>query len=167
MMPILYLLSPVSVLAVLAIGLPSPAVAASVGQVLAGEVLGDTTSLRCAFDRGIQADWKSGEATVQSLDGEDFGFQIDNVNVADGTARIIGNAGAADLIIVAAEDVVHFLEHTPLGGLNLTTVFPSDGRRDGRVAFPAVHSRHLNLGGLGSRSDPFPSQRYGRCVAWD
>ena len=114
-------------------------------------------SVRCDIGRGTQASWDGGK--VQLLNS-DFGpggeVTFDSIDAKAGKARIIGNVGAGDVLVLVTIAGLTFVEQTPLGNVNFTTVFASyDSPSSGR--FVAVSSRHQNLNG------PFPSQWHGTC----
>jgi hypothetical protein len=67
-----------------------------------------------------------------------------------------GNAGATPLVKIDGPDVVHFLESTPLGTVNITQIETT--LKDGK--YRAVHSRHPAIFG-----DIFPSQWLLTCEA--
>jgi len=112
-------------------------------------------SLKCEFPTSASNDWQKDAPEPIVEKGQKFAFYIDGIGTSKGTARIIGNAGAKDLTVVSSKELIHFLETTPSGNLNITTVF--DARtKDGR--YKAVHSRHMTMMG-----GPLPSQAYGFC----
>lgn len=119
-------------------------------------------SLRCIFGDGFTASWVTPErvtlrANTWSSSPEPVFF--DNINAQTGVARLIGNAGATDVLVVAGPRNVVFLEQTAAGNMIMTTVYgaPSDGNW-----FPAVMSRHITL-----TSGPFASSYHGRCLRTD
>lgn len=115
-------------------------------------------SLKCEFRTSAQSDWKEDVPKPKVEKGQKFTFHLDSIDTSKGTARIIGNAGAGDLTVVGTQESIHFLETTPSGNVNITTVF--DARtKDGR--HKAVHSRHVTMMG-----GPLPSQAYGFCRSW-
>lgn len=113
-------------------------------------------SLKCEFPWFASADWDR-DAPVLKSSKQQFGFHIDGIDRAKNAARLIGNAGAEDLIVLGNFDATAFIEQTPAGYLNVTTVY---GWKDTGGRFKAVHSRHVAIGG------PAPSQNYGYCQAW-
>ena len=117
-----------------------------------------TGSLRCAFYWYASVDWDADEPDADIATEEDFIFQIDAIDLSGGTARMIGNSAAADLNLISGADRLSFMELTPIGAINLTTVY---AWRDSEGSFKSVHSRHIAIRG------PFPSQHYGRCEPWD
>ena len=113
-------------------------------------------SLKCSFPWSASADWDRDEPRVKNA-SQEFGFQIDGIDHRQGSARIIGNAGADDLTALRGADSVSFLERVPAGTINVTTVY---AWRNTEGRFKAVHSRHVAIGG------PAPSQNYGYCQVW-
>jgi hypothetical protein len=114
-------------------------------------------SLKCSFPSYASADWDEDRPQVKTGKQADFGFNIDSIDYKKGSARLIGNAGAEDLIAIAGDSSASFVERVPLGTVNVTTVY---AYRDRAGHFKAVHSRHTHIGG------PSPSQNYGFCQPW-
>ena len=119
--------------------------------------LSSITSWRCEFPVQAFTDWASNSPDPE-VSTQDITFHIDNVNLDQGSARLIGNAGSSNLRVTQSTlGTLHFLELTG-GGLNVTSIFdsPSDPV-PGRSAFKAVASRHQRV----------TSQNYGFCVSWE
>jgi hypothetical protein len=114
-------------------------------------------SLKCVFPWYASADWDADVPTVKSAAQDGFAFHIDGIDYAKSGARLIGNAGAEDLVAARGASSVSFIERVPVGALNVTTVY---GWRSKDGHFKAVHSRHTAVGG------PSPSQSYGFCQPW-
>ena len=114
-------------------------------------------SWKCEFPSLAVADWAQDEPTP-ALKEQTFSFHIDNVDVRARNARMIGNAGSEDLAVISGTGVLHFLEFTPTGNINITTIFAAVAGADTRKA---VHSRHVLL------FHPLPSQAYGFCRPWE
>jgi hypothetical protein len=115
-------------------------------------------SLKCSFPWYASASWESDQPEVKTAEQKGFEFHIDGIDYKQTKARIIGNAGSDDLAAMSGTDSVSFLEQTPFGATNLTTVY---AWRDKGGRFKAVHSRHTAIGG------PSPSQNYGFCQPWE
>jgi hypothetical protein len=115
-------------------------------------------SWKCDFPLAASSDWQKDEP-LPELKKQMFSFNIDSVDTQGKKARMIGNAGSDDVDVLFGADVLHFLEVTPIGNLNVTTIFAS-AVKSGK--FKSVHSRHVNL--IGS---PLPSQAYGFCQVWE
>ena len=115
-----------------------------------------TRSLRCSFDWTAHLHPTTVDRpTVDTVDDQ---FQIDGIDHTENLARMIGNVAAADFVVLSGVDGLSFIETTPSGAVNLTTVYAwryPDG------SFMAAYSRHTALLG------PFPQQLYGRCEPWD
>ena len=108
-------------------------------------------SLKCTFPWYASADWNEDAPKVKNATQE-FGFNIDSIDYPKGSARMIGNAGAEDLVAASGEATVSFIEQVPVGSFNITTVY---AWRNKAGHFKAVHSRNTAIGG------PSPSQNYG------
>ena len=123
-------------------------------------LLWSTRSLRCSFGRvaHLRPPWiDTNQPSLEDGNG-DLRFQINAIDHTGNRARMIGNAGAADLILIRAADRLSFVERTAAGAVNLTTVY---AWRDSEGGFKTVHSRHTAVSG------PSPQQHYGRCETWD
>ena len=123
-------------------------------------VLQSTRSLRCSFSRAafLQPPWIDTDRPSLEDGDEDLRFQIDAIDHAGNRARMIGNAASVDIILIRGADGLSFIERTPSGGVNLTTVY---AWRDSDGGFKTVYSRHTAVVG------PSPQQLYGRCEPWD
>lgn len=125
------------------------------------ERLVSATSLRCELTKGTQASWDSGDLTLaQSDSGASGEVTFDSINHKRGTARLIANAGATDVKVMASSTGLTFVEKTDVGNWNFTTVF-AHYDAPGSRRFVVVESRHTTLSTL---IGPFPSQYYGSCV---
>lgn len=130
---------------------------AALAQTVQELPLVSVKSWKCEFPSLAVADWAQDEP-APALKEQTFSFHIDNVDVPAGKACIIGNAGSADLVVLSGAGALHFLEITPTGNLNITTIFSAVAGPD---RLKAVHSRHVLL------FYPFPSQAYGYCRPWE
>ena len=116
-------------------------------------------SFRCSFPQYSTVDWDNrDQPQLQTGTEDDFVFQIDGIDYSTGDARVIGNIGASDLVVVPGVTTVSFIEAIPSGGVNLTTVYAWRDSMGSR--FKAVHSRHTAVLG------PSPSQYFGYCEVW-
>jgi len=126
-------------------------------QKQAPSPLFSATHLSCSFPVYAAPVWKDGAAQVVSR-AQDFTFDIDAINTKKNSAQIIGKGGgSAHASTVVTPIALNIIEATPIGNLNVTTVFVA-GSEDGK--YMAVHSRHI--GDL--TSAPAPSQNYGTCT---
>jgi hypothetical protein len=113
--------------------------------------------LSCTFPVYAAPVWKEDAAQVVSK-AQDFSFDIDQIDTKKNSARIVATGGAtAHASTVVTPTGVNIIEATPIGNLNVTTVFVG-GSVDGK--FIAVHSRHLG----DVTTTPSPSQSYGSCT---
>lgn len=114
-------------------------------------------SLRCEFPVGVATDWDSGSPIGEktSLNGP---LVFDSIDHKANSARLIGNVGASDLLLLATVDSLTFIEVTSTGNVNVTTVFSYYAKRT--RDFIVVHSRHVSI------VQPFPSQYHGTCEVW-
>lgn len=142
--------------------LPSPVFPAKNSGLFS--TLSLTRSLRCTFSTVIQGDWEGGRLSTSKDDNQSFVLHFDGIDLAKKKARLIGNLGADDVVVMLTPRSLTFLEMTPSGNLNFTTVFPS--YRKGSQDFIAVTSRHLILDGIPD-DYPFPSQHHGSCRTWE
>lgn len=122
------------------------------------DLLVHAKSIRCKFDQGTVAVYKSGTLTLkQERFGEDNTFTFDSINPRASTARLIANAGAGDVTVLPTMGGLTFVETTTFGSVNVTTVF-GDYATPSTQEYIGVTSRHVAvLGG------PIPSQYHGLC----
>lgn len=126
--------------------------------------LAQSRSLKCLFVEAAQADWSTGRLNTSTIKNEKFALHFDSIDAKKGTSRLIGNVGAADLVAVLTLEGLTFIEQTPSGNHNFTTVFPF--YKKDTQEFVAVTSRHVMLPDVDSES-PLPSQRHGTCRVWE
>jgi len=111
-------------------------------------------SFRCTFSDGITSTFESG--VVSPKRGQQINDLVfDQINVVNGTGRVIGNAGAEDVRVFQGYNSIHIIEYTRVGNLIVTTIYLQVDKD--RAALPAVHSRHNYL------SSAIPSQSVGYC----
>jgi len=116
--------------------------------------------LKCRFPTASAAAWKSGDPQVQ-LTTQELLFEINNIDVQDGTAEFIGTAGRAYVTAVLSGWSLYFVENS-VGQLNVTTVFAQEASPK---RLKAVHSRHGYLQMTVGKfiAEPSVSQNYGDC----
>jgi hypothetical protein len=113
------------------------------------------SALVCSFDEGVFTVFENGGFKTKQTDGGDH-FVIAAIDATAGKAQIVGNAGAANVAMVVGEATATFIERTPMGNINTTTIYLKlEGTR-----FPAVESRHV-----GDAFGLMLSQNYGYCEA--
>ena len=116
--------------------------------------------LKCRFPTASAAAWKSGDPQVQ-IKTQELLFEINNIDVQDGTAEYIGTAGRAFVTAVLSGWSLYFVENS-VGQLNVTTVFAQEASPK---RLKAVHSRHGYLQMTVGKfiAEPSVSQNYGDC----
>jgi hypothetical protein len=115
-------------------------------------------SLQCEFGEGYAVSWKSGKPQFESGSMGTV-TTFDSIDLKKGTARVIANAGAGDVIVIPTASGLNFMEKTDSGNLVFTTVFYHYASPD-IPRYVAVTSRHMDMFG------PFPSQYHGTCKIW-
>ena len=125
----------------------------------AGTRLMKARSLKCSFGPGTHADWSGDEVKVHTS-RYDVTIHFDSIDLKSQTARMISNAGSADIVVFPTPSGVTFIEKMLSGNISITTVFTR--YKKGETSFIAVTSRHMNL-----MSNPLPSQYHGTCKVWE
>jgi hypothetical protein len=137
--------------------------AASAQAQTAGEPanpLSQIKALKCQFPAATSAVWKEGAPQAQTKT-QDMRFEINAIDVGDGTAEFQGTAGRAYVTAVLSGWSLYFVE-SAVGQLNVTTVFSQEASPK---KLKAVHSRHGYLEMKVGRfvAEPSVSQNYGEC----
>ena len=120
-------------------------------------VFSQTLSFRCNFTDGQITNFDSGVPTTKH-ESKFTELVYDQIDTVKKSARLIGNIGVAEVQVVEGSQLMHLVEITISGNLNLTTIFFTDKSKFSG-AYPVVHSRHLKT----SASGPLPSQYIGLC----
>jgi hypothetical protein len=115
--------------------------------------------LKCSFKEGVSTSWHAKGVKIES-DQWKGDTIFDSIDIKQGKARIVGNQGASDIILIGSPSGITFIENTGIGNMVFTTVFPL--YRPGTDQFCAVMSRHMNL-----ITEALPSQYYGTCRVWE
>ena len=116
-----------------------------------------TLSFRCNFTDGQITNFDSGVPTTKH-ESKFTELVYDQIDTVKKSARLIGNVGVAEVQVVEGSQLMHLVEITNSGNLNLTTIFFTDKSKLSGT-YPVVHSRHLKT----STSGPLPSQYIGLC----
>ena len=122
-------------------------------------------TMKCIYEFSISAEYKDGQWETEKNKG--FSFVFTNINIENRSARLVGNAGSAEVDVVATTKAITFVELTPGGNYNLTSIFLPYKLKDSDSTFLSVHSRHINMSSPSYPLDPIPSQFYGKCVRWE
>jgi len=101
-----------------------------------------TKSLLCVFGPGTVAEWGARGFSI-SHDAWKGDTHYDSINSKEGKARLIGNQGATDVLVLTSPEGLTFLEAIGTGNFSFTTVYASYCGAVG--SFCAVMSRHMNL----------------------
>lgn len=113
-------------------------------------------SLKCHFERGFATHWEGNQSkTAPGTFNVDVVF--DNIDYRRGTARVIGNLGAANATISSSPVGLSIIEVEP-GVTDLTTVFAAYNKSGD---FLAVDTRHANVAQF-----PMAEQFFGACKLW-
>ncbi|MEP3113017.1 hypothetical protein [Nisaea sp.] len=95
-------------------------------------------ALICEIASGTEAAVR--ETEHQPVEPKAMSFVIAAIDYAQGTAQLIGAAGAVPLALIKGNSSVSFVEVTNYGNVTLTTVFPDP---NSKTEFSVVHSRHM------------------------
>lgn len=100
-------------------------------------------TLKCSFTASASTEFKDGQRVISSTKDEGQST-FSAVNIQKGTAKVVGNIRAADVLVRYTQGEIWFIETTPAGNLVITTVFPiyAQGTED----FVVVESRHSMVG---------------------
>src|SRR5438132_6530883 len=123
------------------------------GQSSVGERLARAKSMKCVFAAMATGDWAKGKGDVHGeIKRSNLSISFDTIDADEGTARVIGNFGASDIIVRLSAGTLHFVQSFREGPLYATTIFPYE-TVDGKLK--AVHTRHefteVSLPGFTSR----------------
>ncbi len=114
----------------------------------------DLGAFVCSFPGGVFAPFEEGLWRPEPTSGMSLTFAA--VDIARGTAQLVGNAGVADVQVLVGRDNLHLVETTGSGNLTITTIYAGSGG----TLLPAVHSRHV-----GHSVTPMATQMHGTCEA--
>ena len=115
-----------------------------------------TLSFRCNFTDGQITNFDKGSPSTKR-ENKFTELIFDQIDINKKTARLIGNAGVAQVQALEGDESIHLVEITNSGNLNMTTIFLTDKNKSIGI-FPVVHSRHIKIA-----SSPLPSQYVGLC----
>ena len=141
------------------LGIALAAAGGARAQAQLDERLAKASYLTCEFTTMAVGNWGAAGAAVETKPAKlSLGFR--DVNADEGSARVIGPFGPADIIVRLTSGALHFVQSFSDGPMYATTIFPSESR--GKLK--AVHTRHeytqVSLPGYTSR----PEQYYGECA---
>jgi hypothetical protein len=128
----------------------------SQAQTTAVPSLATVKSFACSFPSYAAVRWATPPQVMS--DTQEFSFKIDTIDLKKRSARLVGTGGSALVSLLSSAVGVTVIEQTPLGNVNITTVF-AFGQQN--RTFFAVHSRHIG----DPTAPPTVSQNYGSCEA--
>jgi hypothetical protein len=112
-------------------------------------------TFRCKFSEGQSTTFDDGSPSSKRSEFPELLF--DKINVEKGTARIIGNNGAVDIVALRSSESVHLIEQTAIGNLSIATIFINEKFKKIN-SYPIVISRHMTIS-----VSPHTSQHRGLC----
>lgn len=116
---------------------------------------GSAPDLTCRFETGTSVSYENGDFATKAP--APISFEITSIDLDGQSAALLAGADQpkGKLAIARAIGANHFLEIATEGYWNVTTVYQTDPKTG---AHPAVHSRHLGVGG-----QPVFAQYAGTC----
>ena len=122
-------------------------------------------TIRCAIKEGHTSEFNGKELSFEkgafSKKAEDSLLTLAKIDLKNGTAIAIGNAGTDDVIVRPAETGINFIGFTGNGALVASTIF-SNMDAEGNYFFAT--SRHTQLSKLLlGKTTSMPSQWIGSC----
>lgn len=118
-------------------------------------------TLKCFFETGYTTTYDNGKLSEPEKSKKPFGEEstiLDSIDLQKGTARLVGNNGAGALAVSSTFNSLNFVEVTPVGNVNLITVF--DALEKSKNKYVAASSRHIAT----FMNEPMISQLFGSCV---
>src|SRR5262245_47329695 len=82
------------------------------------------STYRCSFSDGVTTEWKDGQFETRKSSLSDQAAAIvvfDQINAQKGTARVIGNAGAADIMAMQTPKFLSLVEFSETGNIVFTS----------------------------------------------
>lgn len=116
---------------------------------------GAELTFRCKFSEGQSTNYDGGKPSSKRDEFPDLIF--DKINLEKGTARIIGNNGAVDIVAKSGMESVHLIEETAFGNLSVATIYTNEKFKKIN-SYPIVISRHMTI-----FVSPHTSQHRGLC----
>ena len=110
----------------------------------------------CSFPLYASVAWTTPPQVVSQ--SQQFTFRFDSIDLKKRSGRLVGTGGTTLVSVLATAVGVTLIEQTPLGNVNVTTIFAAGQQSR---TFLAVHSRHIG----DPTSPPTVSQNYGTCDA--
>jgi hypothetical protein len=121
------------------------------------------SALRCEFESHTSGTSQSKDSRISAMVKQEPGIDpliYGSLDPVKGSAQLIGNVGASDVMFVATAFNWSFVEITDAGNVKVTQVFVWEETAADLGYYRAVHSRHSSMMGA-----IVVSQHYGRCKA--
>lgn len=116
----------------------------------------EAKTVKCVYPTTVAVSWEVLDEPDPEIDESDKPLEYIFDSIGQQQARLIGNVGASDVVVVRTGEGLHLLEILPAGSVNTTTIYSSRENVPGGY-FALVASRHPYFIG------PAPSQSYGKC----
>ena len=128
-------------------------------SIFAQSSIRSANTFKCKWDEGYFFSYIKGSSDKGS---EKWGDEtiIDNINLQNNTARIIGNAGSNDLAVFSMGIGLVFMEQT-LSAFHTLVIHNQPTEEDSNV-FPTFYHRHASV-----MSSINNSNFYGYCKIWN
>ena len=122
----------------------------------------NANSFKCNYYYVAIGEIKNNKYKIETSKENKMGFSYVNIDLKNGSAQMVGNAGTEDVTAISAQPSgVHFVEMTSAGNLTMTTIYPQEiGNNSlGQKLFSSSHSRHMAM-----MYNSLPQQYYGQCA---
>ena len=120
----------------------------------------EAKTVKCVYPTTAIVNWEELNDPDPEIDEPDKPLEYTFDSIGQQQARLIGNVGASDVVVVRTGEGLHLLEILPGGSINTTTIYSSRENVIGGY-FASVASRHPYIIG------PAASQSYGKCKVLD
>lgn len=122
-------------------------------------------AIRCNYTNNTATTIKDSDNDIQvSIDNAKYDFIItfDEIDRAKGIGKILGNQGVGHVLVVSGNDILSFVEITPSGNINTTSIYNLQDK-DGK--YISNMSRHINMSGAINMTGHLitVSQMFGTC----
>jgi len=119
-------------------------------------------SIRCKIESGYstsftEGKFKSDKDSFSSKEEDKF-LTFTNINIKEGTALSVGNAGSDKTLLTATPAGLNFMSITVSGGLVTATISPNLNK-EGKFFYTTSRHTYINFG----KPINVPSQYYGFC----
>jgi hypothetical protein len=116
----------------------------------------EAKTVKCVYPTTAIVNWEELDEPDPEIDEPDKPLEYTFDSIGQQQARLIGNVGVSDVVVLRTSDGLHLLEILPAGSVNTTTIYSSRENVPSGY-FASVASRHPYIIG------PAASQSYGKC----